>query len=681
MSEANRYHLNDMIEGIEKTMKTSEFVPTLYSSVENVADILTAIVETGGENWTDHLRMELNESEKKHFSSTFQPFIPQILSFFGAMKGGTLTAEEIQAMEDHRKNIEEKEMPGTINAAIPAINKAAIPAVINKAAIPGEISQLATASIVKAFPKPERKKLNNKQTNETPLGPDDAAESIVSVFNGIDSAVKKFAAQNGILKLENDADKEEDYHIIPMPLVPMLGPSGPVIRETLKIPFRAIVMIIYLFLDISRMAAAAANRDTSRQTLSIIIALFDFLRGDWKKAILSIMGYFGNTSLFIGQFGKVFLTLFQTLSPTIQDQFIFGTVDSVKSLMVGFLLMIFKLGAPYAARMKVMAVFDTIRQNKQRFDSKLEEAKLNPLPDYMAPDFSDLNNLQSLMDDPAFICSKEHMYLVENADKSLNLVFQLLRIPVTHKFKEYKCGINPKSFIDNVIERQSKTKTLKAPDGMVLIDQATKEADEKIQKQKDEEEERKRASEDVLENAEKADSKCGIQKELLEAVQKLAGNKTDEVKRMFIHRLERELGINEQKDGTTASGASGVPTVPTVPTAPTAPTAPDGQTDASTLPDTSSLLNGATSYLQSDEGKEFTDKAGKLAGKMMGKLFGSNNTPEAKSEAAPETVPEVEAKPVPEAAAVPAPEAKEAPPEAPATNGGRRLRYKSMNKF
>jgi hypothetical protein len=335
--------------------------------------------------------------------------------------------------------------------------------------------------------------------------------------------------------------------------------------------------------------------------------------------------------------------------------------------MVGFLLMIFKLGAPYPARMKVMAVFDTIRQNKQRFDSKLEEAKLNPLPDYMAPNFSDLNNLQSLMDDPAFICSKEHMYLVENADKSLNLVFQLLRIPVTHKFKEYKCGLNPKSFIDNIIERQSKTKTLKAPDGMILIDQATKEADEKIQKLKEEEEERKRASEDALENAKKVDDKCGIQKELLEAVQKLAGNKTDEVKRMLIHRLERELGINDQKDGDT----------------PPAPTAPDGQTDASTLPDTSSLINGATSYLQSDEGKEFTDKAGK----MMGKLFGSNNEPAPKNAAVPgnapaptepasaEPVPEVK-EPVPEAA--PEPEAKE-----PGTNGGRRrrLRYKSMNKF
>ena len=86
MSDANRYHLDNMIESIEKIMKTSEFVPTLYNSVEHMADIFNAIIETGGENWTDHLRMELTASEKQHFNGIFQPFIPQILSFFGGMK-------------------------------------------------------------------------------------------------------------------------------------------------------------------------------------------------------------------------------------------------------------------------------------------------------------------------------------------------------------------------------------------------------------------------------------------------------------------------------------------------------------------------------------------------------------------------------------------------------------------
>ena len=101
---------------------------------------------------------------------------------------------------------------------------------------------------------------------------------------------------------------------------------------------------------------------------------------------------------------------------------------------------------------------DTIAKHKEDIDGTLEAADLKPLPEYMAPTFNDFNNLQSLMDDPAFICSSEHQELVKTIDNSaiIHIILQLLRIPVTERFREYHCGTETKSFVERIVERQSK---------------------------------------------------------------------------------------------------------------------------------------------------------------------------------------------------------------------------------
>jgi hypothetical protein len=217
------------------------------------------------------------------------------------------------------------------------------------------------------------------------------------------------------------------------------------------------VIIIYLCLDIARMSAATAGIDSTRKTLSIILAILDLLRGDWKKAIMTIMGYVDSSSLFIGQFGKVFLFLFQTLSPRIQEQFVYGTYDTIKSFIIGLLFTIFKVTAPFGVRMPVIKVLETISKHKKDIDGTLKAADLEPLPDYMSPTFDDLNNLQAIMDDPAFLCSKEHHELVESANQSnmINVILQMARIPVSEQFIKYKCGTKPaRSFIEELADRQ-----------------------------------------------------------------------------------------------------------------------------------------------------------------------------------------------------------------------------------
>ena len=414
-----KYQLDDAINEIEQLFKSSELIPKLYHSVESISRILCAINKTKGENWMNELNdLQLNEIERVKLNRLFQPYIPFILSFFnGQMKGGV---NEISI-----------EVPNEVPDEVP-----------NE--VPDEVPTVLDAV-------------------ETQYGPDDLTEKIMDALGFIDSAVNQVASSDyGILKMEKDSDSEPDMRLFPDFITKPLFGINPAISqglEKVKIPFRMIIIIVYLLLDIARIAAATTGNDMNRNILSVLLAVLELLRGDWKKAIMSIMGYFGTTPLFMGQLGKVYLTLFQTLSPNIQNNFIFGTIDAAKSLIIGILLAVFKVAAPYEVRQPIITVFDTIAKNKQEIDGVLETADLKPLSDYMSPTFNDFNNLQSLIDDPAFICSSEHQEMVKSIDNSsiIHIVLQLLRIPVTERFLEYHCGTDTKSFIDRLVEQQSKS--------------------------------------------------------------------------------------------------------------------------------------------------------------------------------------------------------------------------------
>ena len=366
--------------------------------MENICAIFSAIVQSRGERWTDHLyHKSWTIEEKKKLETLFQPYLSSILSFFNGMRGG--------AGEDGESDVDEDE-----------------------------------------------------DAEPTDKSPDNIFIKIRDAFQYVDSAMYELASQKGIIKYEKAADKEEDYHIFPSaivtPLAPLIGPVAAEGLKQFKVPLRTLIVLVYLFLDMTRIGAATAGQDSARKSLSVAVALVDFLRGDWKRAILSIMGYFDTAPLFMGQLAKAYLFLFQMLSPRIQDNFIFGAYDAIKSFIMGLLLTLFKVTAPYQLRKTVIEVFETIAKHKKDIDGTLESADLNPLPEYMTPSFEDLNNLQALIDDPAFLCSKEHQELIKSINQSemLNILLQLARIPVTEQFIKWKCEGKPaRSFVEELI--------------------------------------------------------------------------------------------------------------------------------------------------------------------------------------------------------------------------------------
>ena len=443
------YTINDIQFMVDTLISSNTLLPGLYQSTNNICAIFTAIIESRGQHWTNHVRaISWTDEEKQKFEHLFQPYIPHILAFFNGMKGGAptnsmLAAAPVEAAPVDTESDAESEADITSDAESDVASEAA--------------SEADTSTAPEAAPAAAPEATSDDKT------PDSIFVKILDAFKYVDSVVAEMATEYGILKYETKADTEEDYHLIPPAisslLTPIIGPLGAEGLKEIKVPLRLLITLIYLFLDMTRMAAATAGQEQARKTLSIAVALIDILRGDWKRGITSIMGYFGTAPLFMGQLAKSYLFLFQMLSPRIQENFVYGAFDAVKSFMIGVLLTIFKVSAPFSIRKTVIEVFETIAKHKKDIDGTLEAADLNPLPTYMMPSFNDLNNLQALMDDPAFLCSKEHQELVKSINQSymLNILLQIARIPVTEQFIKWKCEGKPaRSFVEELADRQRK---------------------------------------------------------------------------------------------------------------------------------------------------------------------------------------------------------------------------------
>jgi hypothetical protein len=232
------------------------------------------------------------------------------------------------------------------------------------------------------------------------------------------------------------------------------------------IPPRFIIFLIYYVLDITRVALSVSGNETGRKLLSIIVSILDLVRGDWKKAILTFVGYYGSSPLLIGQALKTYLTVIQMLSPTIQLKIPYFMYDSAKSILFGILLSVIQIGAPKPIRDQLEKMLTTLRGVKNDLDTRLEEQipRLSQRPDYFNVDFSNLNDLQAVLDDPVYICSKEHGEAINDLLKSagknkamIEMMLDLMRYPHTSGMKQYLCeekGTKP--YVDLLVDEALK---------------------------------------------------------------------------------------------------------------------------------------------------------------------------------------------------------------------------------
>lgn len=442
MNGVKRHTFTHLSRQINGALANDDIFSNLGHSVSGIVQIMKAIHDTKGEQWASEVKDDkgiplLSREEQQRFTEAFQPYLKDILAFFETPthKGGN-----IDPTVANLTGLSEDELQSKMNTIG------------------------STASDPSGHP-------------DQMVGIDDIYAKIMDRIGRVDATINDYASQYGILHLEKEHDLGHDFQVIPDPLVGVISSgvgsltaTGPIgmqktaeFLKKIKIPFRTIVFAIHLFLDITRVTAGMSGMDYNRKVLSILVSLLELLRGDWKKAILSFIGYYGMTPMLFGQVLKVFITLFRMLSPTLQDTFLFGALDSTKSLLIGFLLAIFQITASEEVRLPLIGMMEKIARKKAEIDGILVEEGLSARADHFAPTFEDFNNLQSLMDDPEFICSTEYEELIEQVDKTsvIHMILQILRIPVTKEFRQFRCGTKPsKPFLTMIVSKAKEDKRL-----------------------------------------------------------------------------------------------------------------------------------------------------------------------------------------------------------------------------
>jgi hypothetical protein len=436
LSGAQRYSFEELREQINNELLNEHMPERLYKSTDGIMRVINTIVKTKGQGWAGQVlnnqgKPLLTPEEQVKFTEAFQPYLESIVDFFGQDEdmGGGAYKPDISKMSGMSKDfLKTKAAQATYSFPIPPINP------------------LEMASV------------------------DDVYSKIYHKIGNVNSTVNEYASKYGILKLEKEHDLEEDVRVIPPPAA--MGISQGVLAlstaagfpippnltmevlSKIKVPFRTIVFVLYLALDIARIAIGIVGPSFARKIMSILLAVVELLKGDWKKALLTIIGYYGMIPMLIGELMKIFLTLFRMFSPQIQHSIIFGSLDATKSFIVGILLAIFQVTAPEQVRLPLIGILEKVAQHKAKMDGTLQDIGLSARPQYLSPTWNDLNNIQAVMSDDAYICSCEFRQLVDAVNQAaiIRIVLQILRIPVNEDMIMYKCGKEPcKDFVTTVV--------------------------------------------------------------------------------------------------------------------------------------------------------------------------------------------------------------------------------------
>ena len=469
MSQRNAETYASVRQQIEETLANKDLSRNIYESTNGISRILDAIIATKGEDWVAHVVDEhgkpmLTDAEQQQFTYAFQDHIYALLTFLGTIRDHTQTDQE-----------------GGDNLT------------------PASVSEQSKQSDKPITTKQPPTVTHGEGEDPAKLvGIDDIYTKFIERIRNVDKTVNDFASQYGVLKLEKDFDATTDIRLIPETVaVAISSLMAPFILPTvtkpfldnIKVSFRTIVFTVYMAMDVARISMGVSGRENARKILSILVSLLDLLRGDWKKSILSFIGYFGTTPLLYGEVAKVFLTAFNMFSPPLQESIIIGSLDASKSFLIGLLLAISQVTMPLEVRRPIILALDKIAQHKAKIDDVLKSEGLAPRPDYLSPTFQDLNNLQAVMTDPAYLCSCEFQEMVDAVNRSapIKIALQLLRIPVTKEYKEYTCGTGPcKPFVTEIVEnsqeelQKQENQTQQAPQEK-QGNQVQQESQEKLQ--------------------------------------------------------------------------------------------------------------------------------------------------------------------------------------------------------
>lgn len=304
------------------------------------------------------------------------------------------------------------------------------------------------------------------------------------IIKSIDNQVKNFSRELGPFRFFYDQNTPDFRFPLPVPAPP------PVFVSVIMVPVnpRAIPIIIGLIVETIRMifSVGPLSNDIARKILSLVLGLIDFLKGDWKQGILSMIGFFGETPLVAGLVGKVFLNLLDLIAPDIQERITMDIYQSGKSICIGFMLWGFANFAPGPARSAARAQFDALKKIVADSNGKIEniessmqkslepaglQLKLNEIPEDFVPTFDDMQNLQAIVRQPTIYCSKEFQEAIEPLRKipPMRLVLELMNIPTDPQTLTFECKDHAGESLEDTIETSLQPEITPKPGSQIAM--------------------------------------------------------------------------------------------------------------------------------------------------------------------------------------------------------------------
>lgn len=296
---------------------------------------------------------------------------------------------------------------------------------------------------------------------------------LLNTLDDYDRQWRDIINQIGIVKTFESQDSKG---IITLPFVPPI-PIPYVIPARSKFP------IINTILEMLRIMVSNTVFDapTFRVLLSFVIAILDLLRGEWKHALLSALGAYSVSGMWVGLGGKVLRDAWLLISPDLQHQLQKTLFRSSKSFIAGFFLWGFSTFSPDVIRISVATATDKMRETIANFNEQIAsvEAKAKEvakpvgidvnfqrIPDSMVPSFDDIQNLQTLVKVPEVYCSAEFQGILKPLllVPPLRLALELFNIPTVQEDIDAECKGKQGSLSDTLAEKATPTIAPLSPD-------------------------------------------------------------------------------------------------------------------------------------------------------------------------------------------------------------------------
>jgi hypothetical protein len=290
------------------------------------------------------------------------------------------------------------------------------------------------------------KELSTKYVHPESISMDLAYHKTTEFMDKMDSQMKDIARQIGIIKFQDS-----------IPAIPLYQFGIPY-----ELPARTLIPIINGIIEATRVFATFGpeSADFLRVPLSVLTAVIDLGRGDWKKALMSMMGTIGRMPAALGIFGKLLRDVFLFVSPDLTTDMRDLFYKSTKSFFAGVLFWSFSTFAPEpiykAAEIAVDNLKETIRSINQQIENA-EKTILGQLPEVMKkcysiefrripegilPEFDNLEALQAAFQVPELYCNPVIRKQIEAmiSIPPIRLMLELINVPTLDEDFAERCA-------------------------------------------------------------------------------------------------------------------------------------------------------------------------------------------------------------------------------------------------